>query len=177
MGFQVDLGDFRGDLDLAERFATRIGVVFGGANHAGFLAGTRFTTDGGIEHGRHRAGDMHVDPIADFQVIEGFGLFGQLDRHLTVFGTGDGYHALVFIDGEDVGDHVVFNGGATDQNVLRLCRETGCSHKRGKGEGVGQGAQRFHRHSFRVMTDEKHRGEEHRCWRGIRGALGDFLLI
>ncbi|MNJ57998.1 hypothetical protein D3C77_536100 [compost metagenome] len=76
-----------------------------------------------------------------------FRVLAQLDRHLGIIGTGYRYQALVDIDGEDLGVDNFFTGDRIDQHIFGLYRETGCSHERSKGDGVGQWAQ-FHRHAF-----------------------------
>ncbi|MCY1446197.1 hypothetical protein D9M71_627490 [compost metagenome] len=129
MGFQINLGDLRGDLDLPKCLATWVRVVLGGANDTGLLADARGLGEVGFEHSSNRAVDCDVDQVADLEIMQVLGLFAHLDRHLRVLRPCHRNDALIEVNGKDFGIHHILSGDSVDQLLFCLHRETGCRQK------------------------------------------------
>ncbi|MNN16981.1 hypothetical protein D3C81_1301450 [compost metagenome] len=145
MLLQVDLLDLRRDPDLAERFAARVGVVFGGADGAGLITHLGRTAHIGIEHIGHGAGHVDVDRVADLEVGQGLGLFRQLEGHRLVVGALHRDLAAGQIDGQHLGGDMAFQRFTANRHISGLGREAASEDQRGECDSASERTNGFHR--------------------------------
>ncbi|MCY1178508.1 hypothetical protein D9M73_188600 [compost metagenome] len=146
MRLEVDLLDLRGNLDLAERLAARVGVLLGCTNGTGLFSRFRRPTHFRIEHIGHGACHVDVDLVTDFQVGQRFGLFGQLERHILLLVRA--FHRDLSggqVDSRYLCGDMAFQRLAPDGDTGSLYREAGSRGQRGKGYSTSESTNGVHR--------------------------------
>ncbi|MNN17147.1 hypothetical protein D3C81_1303210 [compost metagenome] len=139
MRLEVDLLDLRGDPDLAECLAARVGVLCSGANGAGFLAGLRRPTHIGVEHISHSAGNEDIDLVPNLEVRQSLRVFRKLERHIFLVIRAF-YRDLAVgqVDGCDLRGDMAFQCLAGNRNIGSVHREAGSGCQRGQGNSTSE---------------------------------------